>query len=624
MFILPILWPTDNAMETFCNRMRAVLLAILLPAFQLAGQPDNVLEAIARLAGAEDIEALDPSEVEMYEYLADHPLDLNRSSRAKLLSTGMFTPFQVASLLDYRDDSGDILSLTELSILPGFNPETVRFLAPFIRLLPHGRPGMPPGDSSSLKSSFLSRLSVRNSEYSWGLKAKTAFGNAFSLCGAASSSYSDPKHMPPSAWGLSSSFSPGKGDLRLIAGDFNARFGQGLALWSGMSMSGFSTLSSFWKRGAGLSQSWSYSGAGTHRGIAADFRKGRFVFSSFLSFPGLRNWCQDGKPPQISFLPAMNVTWYGKNGQLGITSFWQSEAIGGSSNGIFYQAGGKVATDGRWSWRGCTLWWEGAMDCYTQVFAFAGGATIPLGGDWRIAAVARFYPSEYSGAFAGAVHAWSKVSDEAGIAFGIEKRNIGLTVDLAGKRSDSATRQAKILLKYPVRLTDDCVLSFRISERYRPYEPVLGHRFSSRVDLDWSTAGISPLYGEGDGDAWKSRFRFESLFSRSFAALSYIEAGRKTGKFAAYLRATVFFVDNWDDRIYSYERDAPGSFNVPAYYGRGVSASAVCSARFRFGKPGGRTRTLRIYSRASILRYPFMKEPRPGAAEFRLQASLDI
>ena len=92
------------------------MLAILLPAFQLAGQPDNVLEAIARLAGAEDIEALDPSEVEMYEYLAAHPLDLNRSSRAKLLSTGLFTPFQVASLLDYRDDSGDILSLTELSI----------------------------------------------------------------------------------------------------------------------------------------------------------------------------------------------------------------------------------------------------------------------------------------------------------------------------------------------------------------------------------------------------------------------------------------------------------------------------------------------------------------------------
>ena len=143
--------------------MRAVLLAILLPAFQLAGQPDNVLEAIARLAGAEDIEALDPSEVEMYEYLADHPLDLNRSSRAKLLSTGLFTPFQVASLLDYRDDSGDILSLTELSILPGFNPETVRFLAPFIRLLPHGR-GCPPGTAvpSSLPSCPGYQSGIRN------------------------------------------------------------------------------------------------------------------------------------------------------------------------------------------------------------------------------------------------------------------------------------------------------------------------------------------------------------------------------------------------------------------------------------------------------------------------------
>ncbi|MGN0201406.1 MAG: hypothetical protein ACI399_00685 [Candidatus Cryptobacteroides sp.] len=611
-------------MGTTFYRTAAFILLMLLPLPELAGQPDRILEAIAVLTGAEDIESLESSEVEMYESLLEHPLDLNRSSRARLLSSGLFTPFQVASLLDSRDSGGEILSLTELSLLPGFSPDFVRSLAPFVRLTSHGLPGRPPDDSIPPKSSFLTRTALRNSDFSWGVKAKTALGDLFSLCAAASSSYNDGKAFPPSAWGLSASFSPGKGNFRLIAGDFNARFGQGLVLWSGMSMSGFSTLSSFWKRPAGLSQSWSYSGTGTHRGLAADFRAGRFVLSSFISFPGLRDWCQNGKPPRVSVLPALNLTWYGKNGQLGLSAFWQSETIGGTPNGLFYQAGGKVSTDGRWNWKGCSLWWEGSLDCFSQAFACVGGISLPLGGDWRIAAVARLYPSEYSTSGAAAVHAWTKVSDEAGVAIGIEKRKMGLTLDLARKWNDPSVRQAKLLLKCPVKISDCSVLSLRISERFRPYEEVLVHRLSARVDLDWSTAGISPLYGESDGDAWKARFRLEGLHSRSFAALSYIEAGRKSGGFSAYLRGTVFFIDNWDDRIYSYERDAPGSFNVPAYYGRGVCGSAVCSAKFVLGGTRRRRTVLRIYSRLSILRYPFMTEPRSSATEFKLQAAVEI
>ena len=39
------------------------------------------------------------------------------------------------------------------------------------------------------------------------------------------------------------------------------------------------------------------------------------------------------------------------------------------------------------------------------------------------------------------------------------------------------------------------------------------------------------------------------------------------------MRATVFGIDSWADRIYVYERDVPGSFSVPAYYGRGYALS---------------------------------------------------
>ena len=51
-----------------------------------------------------------------------------------------------------------------------------------------------------------------------------------------------------------------------------------------------------------------------------------------------------------------------------------------------------------------------------------------------------------------------------------------------------------------------------------------------------------------------------------------MEAGWK-GEAALWVRATVFGIDSWADRIYVYERDVPGSFSVPAYYGRGYALS---------------------------------------------------
>ena len=83
-----------------------------------------------------------------------------------------------------------------------------------------------------------------------------------------------------------------------------------------------------------------------------------------------------------------------------------------------------------------------------------------------------------------------------------------------------------------------------------------------------------------------------------------------------YLKQGFFVVDKWDDRIYSYERDAPGNYNVPAFYGRGVWTSATASWKFaRWGK---------LYVRAAFTSYPFMKEEKPGKAELKLQCVISI
>ena len=85
-----------------------------------------------------------------------------------------------------------------------------------------------------------------------------------------------------------------------------------------------------------------------------------------------------------------------------------------------------------------------------------------------------------------------------------------------------------------------------------------------------------------------------------------MEIGYKHPLWYLYLRQGAFMVDDWDDRIYVYERDAPGNFNVPALYGRGFWTSMYLSWKFA---GWGRLYLIGIYKK-------------PGNAELKLQCAL--
>ena len=109
---------------------------------------------------------------------------------------------------------------------------------------------------------------------------------------------------------------------------------------------------------------------------------------------------------------------------------------------------------------------------------------------------------------------------------------------------------------------------------------------------------------------WIFHARYNALHCEQGAWLSYLETGYKNEKTALYLRGTLFKVDKWNDRIYSYERDAPGSFNVPTYYGRGYALALY--VRWR-----------RLALRASTTRYPSMPD-KPSKYELKLQLNLNL
>ena len=319
--------------------MKLLFLLSLILAMQIQRQQLSRFEdAVLLLCGAGTLEELSEDEWERYRHLADHPLDLNACTRSAMLSSGLFSPFQAASLLDRRMRDGDILSYTELGYTDGFTPELARALSHFVVLRSRNPPGKP--SVPQLHASLLLRTSCSGSSSVPAARAALQTAAAHSTSGAnstasgknpsaatsnsafgknpsaATSSFASGKNDPFSgsaAFGIKTAislegrldafwsarksysdrtFGPGTISLaiygksipgRILLGDYSARFGQGLLLWSGFSIAGFSSVQSFRRNASGLSASSSFTR--TLHGIGLDLALGRSTISAVWSTP---------------------------------------------------------------------------------------------------------------------------------------------------------------------------------------------------------------------------------------------------------------------------------------------------------------------------------------------------
>ena len=130
-------------MAYFASMKRGLISLFLLfsALFPALGQSEETIRAALYLTGADTAEELDDRLLEELESFRSRPIELNRSSRARMLESGLLSPYQVASLEDYRSLSGDVLSFAELELVDGFGKEAVTVLRPFLSLSSSRRPG---------------------------------------------------------------------------------------------------------------------------------------------------------------------------------------------------------------------------------------------------------------------------------------------------------------------------------------------------------------------------------------------------------------------------------------------------------------------------------------------------
>lgn len=543
---------------------------ILLSHYAMMAQSLTGTDDVMRFLGSDDLRELDEEEVEKLELLLDDPARINMLSEQELRSCGIFTPYQSAVIRDYIDRHGPIRSLLELSMLDGMGESFVEKAAPFISLK------VQDVGSSGICHELAARSGFKwqemdGGDVNYGIKYRIKAGGRLTGTVASSRPYGS-SSWAPSAFSGSLAWKSARIPMRVVAGDFNARFGQGLTLWSNSFLTTLTTPDSFMKRPSGITQPWSFTGSSALTGVAAEVGLGRWQFSALTAFPGLKE-AGSGK---LQFMPALNLAWYGRNGQVSLTNVLSVPFARSSS-----QTNLKTGVDAAFCIRGVNVFGELSYDWIAAAPSMLAGTRFRIGESTDMAVLARAFIKDQYGVACSGMHSVGTAA-------------VCWTVDYI---SNINGHQIKGRITCEKDFNDMWKLKVRVTERFRTWGLPL--RTDVRADVVYT------------GTNWIASMRLNMLDCDKTGVLSYVEAGRKGERLTAYLRQGIFFIDDWDDRIYVYERDAPGAFNVPAMYGRGLWTSMTASARL--------SPDLRIYVRTSYVCYPFMEKKKPGKAELKLQ-----
>lgn len=286
-------------------------------------QIENQLEDLA--AGTET-ENEDDELLQQYELFKRSPLVLNMAAPDDLRGFHFLSPLQLHHFFQYRELTGPFVSVYELQAIPGWDPETVRRLLPFVTTGPHHNIG------NDL------RARIDNGNHQFVLR----YANVFEITkGILNDKYAGSaariffryryQHKQNMSWGLTADKDAGEQFLRgvqrmgfdfysfhafirelrgvhaLALGDYTVSMGQGLIQWQSMGFRKGSMVSAIKRQGAVLKP---YTSAGEHnfmRGAGLTVVKKKLEITVFGSARKLSaNMVEGTEPGFSSFLASGN------------------------------------------------------------------------------------------------------------------------------------------------------------------------------------------------------------------------------------------------------------------------------------------------------------------------------
>jgi len=531
--------------------------------------------------------------------------------------------FRIQSLLDYRAKNGEILSIYELALIPGFDERIAGMIEPFIcfgdkretfkskghheivlqgnRVLEKQRGYKEPRSFDGSPDKISLRYRYSSSKISAGYTADKDPGETFF------------NSQNNNGFDFNSGFvqiSPNKNNT-IFLGDYVVHYGQGLVAWQGFSLGVSSQPMSMAKFNQGI-KSYSSSGEyGFMRGIAFSGKYGKFSVMPFFSYHKLDasiNIVNDKKI--ISSFPetgyhrtsgeierkntayvlstGSRVSFDGKCYSVSLNGYYNHykyPVVRKSEYNKYYFNGnsiGNISMDYQYSLHHFFLYGELATN-FDKGWAAVSGVMVNPTDELELLVAYRNIGTRYNSAISSPFTEGSTANDEEGLYIGarimyIPDLTINGYVDFFSydrlKYTTAGPGKGYELAVYPEYSFNE---KWQISGKYfRECKPVKVTGEYSKINVDQIRQLIRlNLKGElSSSFLWK--FRFDQSFyhhdhrSTGFMICEDIGYHTHESKIVLWGRIGYFKTGDYDSRLYAYENDLLYNFSFPSLYGHGI------------------------------------------------------
>lgn len=558
--------------------------------------------------------------------LSNTPIELNSAQKETLEQIPFLSDIQIENILYYVYASGPMLSLYELKAIPELNEKTIRWLLPFITI--SGSNIEKHAKKLYVRHEVLMRY-AQSTEMAKGFRngnENTYLGDKnavlFKVDGFISKGISyhflaekDRGEQSYTDFKGGSFQYQGKGVLKkIILGDFKIRTGQGILSWSGNIIGKSMDPDLVRRKGEVLSMYKSSMEYGFYRGGAVHLQKDAMkltLWGSKLAADALVDSTSNGNiirsintsgyhntPTTLSKKNNIHLVSAGTNLQIntkwikpGFTYMYKQLSLPFQPNkDLSYTHIGKTNAWHQYSMdvfssiKNVHLWGEAALQSDGN-FAGIFGTTLYPADALKATLLYRNYAPGFYSFFGHAFGETGSPRNEKGLFLGLKlnpipKLTVSTSFDIYTfpwvkyqQKFISEGFESFARINYSINRNT----AFYVQLRYEKREKTVSETgLPLKAIRNEERSGIRAHFKAFLGDGLEINSRIEmsfhqlNAFSSGVLLLQDVTYKPPQSKLSGNLRFAWFNTDNYDARIYAYEKDVLYAFSVPPHYGKGV------------------------------------------------------
>ena len=572
------------------------------------------------------------------EYWQRHPLDLQTASREDLKQIPLLSEIQITQFIAHRARYGNFLSIYELQSIDGWDLKTAQLLSPFCTVLGNTSSNSEIDDKHDLMirakmvfpqsfgftdtsskaylgspvGSFIRYKYAYGKKFSFGLVAENDPGESFRFDSAQLGADFTSAHFQ---------YFGNKWVKKIIVGDYNAQFGQGLSIWTGVAFGKSPFVLNILRQGRGIVPYTSANESQYLRGAAVVLQAPRrpielslfashknadanlkdnvdtTIFGEDLVVSGLNLSGYHRTLSELSNRHSLQTTQLGghvqyqlQSGIIGATALYSqfsSPFVRSNSWYDQYDFQGKsilnVGIDHKFSVRNALIW--GELSRGDSGLGIVEGMLLPLDARFTFTALYRNFSPNFHSLYGSAIAENTQPNNERGIYLGIQaiprkKWTVSAYLDRFyfpwwkfGVNGPSGGWESLVTIEYtPSRRS-----SIYLRGKYRLKQENSAISMAPMAPLvDYSRYGIrmNARFATGPAITWQTRIEWsgyqkEITIENGFALMQDFAYKKVGSPVAVNVRWAWFNTPSFNTAIYAYESDLLYYFSVPGLYGNG-------------------------------------------------------